>query len=58
VSNDKLYREGLRVERDSVGTAHPFIVTSFIVKRGGEVVTAPAPRENPLTHPFPPRLRP
>lgn len=55
----KILRERLRVERDLVGTAHPFIVTGFVVRKGEEVVTAPAPRENPLTTAFAPnRLRP
>ena len=56
---DKILREKYRVERELVGTAHPLIVTSLTVRRAnGDVVTAQAPRENPLTHQFPPRLTP
>ena len=52
---DKILREKLRVERDLLGTAHPFIVTSLTVRRGSEVVTAKAMyKENPLVTPFTP----
>ena len=49
---DKLLRERLRVERELVGDAHPFIVTSIVVRTGGEVRELPPVRENPYTKPI------
>jgi hypothetical protein len=50
--SDKLVREKLRVERDLVGEAHPFIVTSITVRRGSEIKVLPPTRENPYTSPL------
>lgn len=46
--SDKLLREKLRVERDYVGDAHPFIALSYVVHKGDVDVVKSADRENPL----------
>lgn len=51
MSVDSLLRQRLRVERELVGSAHPFIVTGYRVFKGGEVVKATVPaHENPLVY--------
>jgi hypothetical protein len=58
VSADNLLRQSLRVGRELVGSAHPFIVTGYKVFKGGEVVVAKTTaHENPMVYAaaYPPR---
>ena len=48
MSADRLCRERLRVERDLIGAAHPFIATDLVIQSGAEEWYVTLTREAPV----------